>query len=134
MVEKGGLKFDPTGEEAERTPRDSAKRPGAFTRAGFWRKLKILPRSAGRQVLELALLLYLLLRDPDVPLWAKASIAGTLGYFICPLDLMPDLLPGVGYADDVAAMLSLIKALSTFITERHRDEARRLCDRWLREH
>ena len=54
----------------------------------------------------------------------KAMIIGTLGYFILPLDLLPDTLVGVGYADDVAALTAAVKALASCITEDIQNEAK----------
>lgn len=110
---------------------DPAIDPPPFDDARFWRKLARLPCQAGRRLLEFALLLYVLYRDPQVPAWAKAVIAGTLAYFICPLDLLPDLLPGVGYTDDLAAMLALVNALALHITDAHRQQAKALAARRL---
>lgn len=49
------------------------------------------------------LLLYYAVESPRTPLKAKVQIYGTLGYLILPLDLIPDLLPIVGYVDDLSA-------------------------------
>lgn len=42
-----------------------------------------------------------LLRDPRVPRSAKAVALGAAGYVMSPLDLVPDVLPGIGFADDL---------------------------------
>lgn len=49
-----------------------------------------------------ALSLYEMLVDPDytLPWEAKASVVFALSYFISPVDAIPDLIPGLGYADD----------------------------------
>jgi uncharacterized membrane protein YkvA (DUF1232 family) len=48
-----------------------------------------------------------LLRDPAVPLSAKALVGLLLGYVALPIDLVPDFIPFLGYADDaiVAAIV-----------------------------
>ena len=51
-------------------------------------------------------------------------IIGTLGYFILPLDLLPDALVGVGYADDVAALTAAVTALASCITEDIQNESK----------
>lgn len=86
-----------------------------YSAARFQEKIVKLPSSAGRNVLEKALTLYVLLTEGDVPWWVKASIVATLGYFICPFDAVPDFLPG-GYLDDLAAMGLLLGELYVFIT------------------
>ena len=42
------------------------------------------------------------------PLWAKTVIIGALGYLICPIDAIPDIIPGVGFTDDLVIMTLLI--------------------------
>ncbi|WP_304024388.1 hypothetical protein [Desulfovibrio piger] len=39
---------------------------------------------AGREVLLKAFQLYYVLGKPDVPVWAKGTIMGAIGYFILP--------------------------------------------------
>lgn len=45
--------------------------------------------------------LYLAFRDPRVPWYAKALIAGIIGYALSPIDLIPDFIPVIGYLDDL---------------------------------
>lgn len=89
----------------------------------FWDKVKTLPRSAVGQVLEKALLLRELLLDSATPLWIKGTIAGVLGYLILPIDLVPDLLPGIGFVDDVAAMGLVLANLDQWVTDETRERA-----------
>ena len=42
----------------------------------------------------------------EVPLATIVTIVIALGYLVCPIDLIPDWIPGIGYLDD-AAVLSL---------------------------
>ena len=45
--------------------------------------------------------LYKAYRDPRVPWYVKLIILFLLGYFISPIDLIPDFIPVVGYIDDI---------------------------------
>ncbi|NMC58790.1 MAG: DUF1232 domain-containing protein [Candidatus Methanofastidiosa archaeon] len=45
--------------------------------------------------------LYKAYRDPRVPWYVKALILILLGYFISPIDLIPDFIPFIGYLDDL---------------------------------
>jgi uncharacterized membrane protein YkvA (DUF1232 family) len=45
--------------------------------------------------------LYLAYRDPRVPLHAKLFAALVVGYAFCPIDLIPDSIPVLGYLDDL---------------------------------
>jgi uncharacterized membrane protein YkvA (DUF1232 family) len=67
--------------------------------------------------------MFIMLKDPGVPLAAKAEVAAALLYFLNPLDLIPDLLPG-GLVDDVALLGVTWKMIQRHITEDHRREGR----------
>lgn len=47
-----------------------------------------------------------------LPWKSLVSIVGVLIYFVSPLDFIPDFLPIVGMADDLALILWLFKSLS----------------------
>ena len=47
-----------------------------------------------------------------LPLKSLVSIVGVLIYFVSPLDFIPDFLPIVGMADDLALVLWLFNSLS----------------------
>lgn len=44
------------------------------------------------------------------------SILAVLIYFVSPIDLIPDFLPGIGITDDVALVLWLFKSINEEIT------------------
>lgn len=50
-----------------------------------------------------------LLRDPRVPAWRKAILAGAAGYVAAPFDLVPDDLPIVGALDDAVVLLLAVE-------------------------
>jgi uncharacterized membrane protein YkvA (DUF1232 family) len=43
---------------------------------------------------------YFACRDPRVPWYAKALAAGSVGYALSPIDLIPDFIPVLGYLDE----------------------------------
>ncbi|MEO6027230.1 MAG: YkvA family protein [Candidatus Binatia bacterium] len=45
--------------------------------------------------------LYLASRDPRVPWYAKALAACVVAYALSPIDLIPDVIPVLGYLDDL---------------------------------
>ena len=71
--------------------------------------------------------LYLAYRDPRVPWYAKALIAAIMGYALCPLDLIPDFIPVLGYVDDIiiipAAITLAIKMVPQDVLEECRERA-----------
>jgi|YNPNPStandDraft_1061719.scaffolds.fasta_scaffold94697_1 Uncharacterized conserved protein len=91
-----------------------------FSERTFREKVSSVFFQAGRRLIEEALALYAMLRDPAVPEWAKAIILGALGYFILPADVIPDLLPGLGYTDDLGLLTGAITAVGRFMTPAHR--------------
>lgn len=96
-----------------------------YNEQDLWQKFRDLPKSAAAQVMEKALLLRELLLDGGTPLWVRGSIIGVLGYFILPIDMLPDPLPGVGFVDDLAA-LTLVVSLcleNSLITDKVRERA-----------
>ena len=45
--------------------------------------------------------LYLAYKDPRVPLYARVFAAVVVGYAFSPIDLIPDMIPVLGYLDDL---------------------------------
>ena len=89
----------------------------AYSEGGFWDKLKRYAKLAGKEVVEKALLLYYAMQEEKAPAWAKATIAGALGYFIVPLDAIADLTPAVGYADDLGVLVLAVAAVAAYIND-----------------
>jgi uncharacterized membrane protein YkvA (DUF1232 family) len=56
--------------------------------------------SAGALKTETAAL-YLAMRDPRTPWYARAIALLTLAYALSPIDLIPDFVPLLGYLDDL---------------------------------
>ena len=102
----------------------------AFSDSSFWSKLKSYAKSAGREVVEKALLLYYAMQEEKAPAWAKATIAGALGYFIVPLDAIADLTPAVGYADDLGVLALALAAVATYINDDVRHKTAEKIDAW----
>ncbi|OZI21231.1 hypothetical protein CAL26_27780 [Bordetella genomosp. 9] len=101
----------------------------AYTPPRFWRKLTRHAKGAGRQAVEKALWLFYALQAPGTPKWAKRVIYGALGYFVLPLDAIPDLAPLAGYTDDLAVMAAALATVAVYIT----DDVKRQADARLRQ-
>ena len=85
-----------------------------FSEVSFFEKVISIPKDAGIRIIEHALTLYILLREESVPIWVKGTIVAALGYFICPIDVIPDFLP-FGFVDDIAVMALVVAELSCYI-------------------
>ena len=102
----------------------------AYTEESFWEKLASFAIAAGKEVVYQALVLYYCWHDPDTPLWAKAQIAGALGYFIFPVDVIPDVIPVVGYSDDMGALALALASVAAHIKPEHRQKAEEKLKTW----
>lgn len=96
-----------------------------YTEKGFWEKLGHHLLAIGRQGIMDALILYYTLQDPEgkVPKWAKGIVIGALGYFIFPVDAVPDFIPAVGFVDDLAVLASALATIAVNIPQEARDRA-----------
>lgn len=103
---------------------------GEYSAARFWRKLAGHAKSAGRTTLEKALYLFYAAQSPNTPAWAKRVIYGALGYFIFPLDAIPDLAPMIGYTDDLGVMMAALATVALYVTPEVKAQARRKLEQW----
>ncbi|NLK11147.1 MAG: DUF1232 domain-containing protein, partial [Staphylococcus equorum] len=68
-----------------------------FSEGNFWDKILKFAKSAGLKVIYVALLLYYTMLKKELPSFVKPTILGALGYFISPVDAIPDITPVVGF-------------------------------------
>ncbi len=85
----------------------------------FWSKILLNTKNLGKKILSKAFVLYYVLRDEQTPTWAKTVIYGALGYFILPLDAIPDIVPFVGFSDDLGAMVTALSIIMAHIKPKH---------------
>ena len=101
-----------------------------YKEASFWAKVAKYALVAGKGTIEKALVLYYCLQDDDTPAWAKGIIISALGYFILPLDAIPDLTPLVGYADDLGALAGAMGTILMYIKPEHEEQAKEKLAQW----
>jgi uncharacterized membrane protein YkvA (DUF1232 family) len=97
--------------------------PEAYSPPRLWAKLCRIAKVAGAKTLLTTLTLFYCLQDRDTPRWARGVIIGALGYLVLPLDLIPDIIPGVGYADDWAALVAALATVAAYIKDEHKARA-----------
>ena len=51
-------------------------------------------------------------RDEQVPGWRKFVVVGAVAYVLLPIDLIPDLVPVLGWLDDIGAIGAALSFLS----------------------
>ncbi|WP_298073200.1 DUF1232 domain-containing protein [uncultured Bacteroides sp.] len=100
-----------------------------FSTSELWNKIKNVAQKAGIKVVYAVLLLYYVATDENVSLSDKAKIYGALGYFILPIDLIPDIVPG-GYVDDMSALLWALRAVWDNITPEIERKAKTKLREW----
>jgi uncharacterized membrane protein YkvA (DUF1232 family) len=94
---------------------------GALQRS-FWRKVRRVV--AQIPFAEDLLAAYYCAFDRDTPTQVKAILVGALAYFVLPFDVIPDVMPVLGFTDDAAVLAAAIKLVSDHIKPVHRDAAR----------
>ena len=82
------------------------------------------------KVIYYVLLLFYVLKDEDTPREHKMIIIGALGYFILPIDLIPDFIPVAGFTDDAAALLACLKTVSDNVTPEVKANASQKLHEW----
>ena len=115
-------------------PQNLEKYRGSYSERGLMKKLATMARKAGVKVVYAVLLLYYALQSPQTSVKDKSIIYGALGYFILPLDLIPDFIPLAGYGDDMGALLLAISRVVANITDDVRAQARLKLRDWFGEY
>lgn len=88
-----------------------------FSEEGFWNKITSVMKKVGAEIIYKALQLFYVTRNPSCPVAVKATIYAALGYFILPIDLVPDFIPGAGFADDLLAIGTALTMAHLYIDD-----------------
>ncbi|MEL7232054.1 MAG: YkvA family protein [Pseudomonadota bacterium] len=64
--------------------------------------------------------------DTNTPRKVKLTLFAALGYFVMPVDAIPDVLAGLGFTDDATVLATALAIVGSHIKEPHRLAARRL--------
>lgn len=104
-----------------------------YSDAKFWEKVVAYARNAGKEVIEKALWLYFSAQNPKAPAWAKSVVYGALGYFIFPLDAIPDLTPLAGYTDDLGVLAAALATVALYVNDEVKARAAEKMKGWFGE-
>ena len=88
-----------------------------FSENRLFTKLKLYARKAGIKTVYTVLLLFYAYRRKETPAWAKRIIIGAIGYFISPIDAIPDLTPLIGYTDDIGVLSFGLATIACFVNK-----------------
>lgn len=111
-------------------PKNIEKYESSYSESKLQRKLGSVVRWAGAKLVYVVLLLYYVLRSSEVSIADKSKIFGALGYFILPTDMIFDLIPFVGYTDDMAALLWALRTVAVNITPQIKSQAKAKLAEW----
>lgn len=92
-------------------------------------KLKIL----GYKLAYMALLLYHAYNNPNTPRWARNIVLGSLGYLLTPIDTIVDVVPFIGYTDDIGILSFALVTISAYINDDIKISARKQLQSWVGE-
>ncbi|TPW17781.1 MAG: hypothetical protein FD130_528 [Halothiobacillaceae bacterium] len=103
---------------------------GEYSEVRYWDKLKLFAKTVGWEIVEKSLWLYYAAQKPETPMWAKTVVYSALGYFILPADLIPDIVPAVGFSDDLGALTLAIASIAAYIDGEVKNRARQKLEEW----
>ena len=104
------------------TSQDRGSRREDKVRARFWDTLR---KAAARfPLLEEPVAAYYCAFDPRTPARTRVILLAALAYFVVPADLVPDMLAGIGFTDDITVIAAAIAAVRGHILPSHRNAAR----------
>lgn len=117
---------EPKFDKSQITEKELQKYEQHYNDSSFLDKVTKYGKLIGITALYKAVQLWFVLQKPDVPARTKAVIMGALGYLIAPLDFLPDLLPVLGYTDDMVAITFALIKVQGYIDEEVEHKSKKL--------
>lgn len=110
LEERAEEKLEEGYEKSEKILKDEDKIERLLQRIEH--KLKVIPilgsKLADVPILASLVRMYVKKEYRDIPIGSVISIVSALLYFVSPIDLIPDAIPGIGYIDDAAVVAACI--------------------------
>lgn len=92
-------------------------------RAGLWTTVMRAARAI--PFMEDVIAAWFCAIDPATPRRVRLTLLAALAYFVAPVDLLPDVMPLIGFTDDAGVLMAAIALVGGHITDDHRVRARR---------
>ncbi len=96
----------------------------------MWDRLKRWARELKGE----GLALWFCCRHPDMPLVPKLLALLVVGYFLSPIDLIPDFIPVLGYLDELILLPAGIYLILKLVPEPVLVECRAAASAWIDQH
>ena len=94
-----------------------------FNTEKLWSWINRYTGTLGQKLVYSILLLYFAYNRSDTPAWAKNIIIGAIGYFLSPIDSIPDLTPFLGLTDDIGVLSFGLVSIACYINDEVREKA-----------
>ena len=62
--------------------------------------------------------------NSDAPKWVKVIIAMALAHLVAPIDSIPDLIPVLGFSDDLVPLVTVLSKIAIHIKDEYRQQTR----------
>jgi len=102
----------------------------AYSQTKLFEKTRRFAKGVGAKFTYLVLILFYTLQQPSTPRLAKSIIIGALGYFILPMDFIPDFIPVAGFSDDFTALFAALVAVALYVESDTKMKARKRLNIW----
>lgn len=113
-----------------KNPEKIKKYQNNYSEKNLINKISKVARKAGLKVIYCALILYYTAISSSTSIKDKSIIFGALGYFILPIDIIPDIIPFLGFTDDLTALITAISTISQNITPEIKLQAKNNLSKW----
>lgn len=102
---------------------DTQKRQEETVKAKFWPTMKRAFRRIpfARDVVAA----FFCATDSQTPLRVRGILLAAIGYFVMPVDAVPDVFALIGFTDDIAVLTGALALINNHIKERHYEAADR---------
>jgi len=100
-------------------------------RRSFWTKARRV--ALALPFAEDLLAAYYCAFDRQTPRHVQAALIGALAYFVLPFDVVPDMMPVLGFTDDAAVLATALKLVASHVRPEHREAAKRALAKGLAE-